>query len=566
MADDFQLRLLKLREQMRSRLHGVQEARKALVWTLRNLVELFDADGGALAIRRSGRHQADVVFSLPSGLDVDTDLLTAYVLGQRPKIPDQVLLAPVERRGRNWAVLVLTREALAFDGDHLDALFSVAEVLTDVLQRFDERQVRKVRHKIERKIVDRQQPKDVLYDILHGLRSLTRYDHSASVFLASRRNQPMRLVAEQIAWTKAKSRRIGMSLELDDSMVRELSTGTVRHFVRHGGCFRPADGGPPSRLPEVLEYRSRRAPDEEAMIYLPVAHGGLPSVLKIAARRSGVLDAYEARLVSEFFALTSLAVRFAVRTESLKERVLRSERKHVLANLTRGIAHDMNNALGSMLPLVQQLRYETESGTLSPEEQLTDLETIETSIQTCRRILGGMLSIARGSRDGSNTGNLRRSIEGALSVLLDSLRRNNIELRVDLPLELPAIRGNQGDLTQLFLNLFSNARDSMATGGRLTIDVSVDEVAETIDSAVRVTVTDTGKGIPEALRDRIWEPFFTTKAEGHGLGLAICRSILWDIGGDLRFEKNPGGGTSVVVSLPRQDAPAPTAPMEAVLT
>ncbi|MEO1085709.1 MAG: HAMP domain-containing sensor histidine kinase [Acidobacteriota bacterium] len=400
---------------------------------------------------------------------------------------------------------------------------------------------------------DRQETKDVIYDILHGLRSLTRYDHSASLYTSSVDGGALRLVAEQIAWTKAKSRRIGKMLELSESARKELRDGRVRWFHRGEGLWLPADGGDPSQIPELLTQPTQQAPPESTVIYAPIAHReGALALLEISARRPGVLDAYEATLVDEFRALTSLAVQFSMRTESLQEKILKSERKHVLANLTRGIAHDINNALGAMLPLVQQMHEEAQLGTLDGEQLGADLETLERSLQTCRRIFSGMLSIARGSRDGLGHGNLRRSIEGALSVLEDSLRRRSIEVELDFPDELPLIRGNQGDLTQLFLNLCSNARDAMSGGGVLRLEVLPD------DERIKVLVEDTGSGIPADLRERIWEPFFSTKQEGHGLGLAICRSILWDIGGDMAFAEGDGGGTRVTLSLPVLEPPTET--------
>jgi two-component system NtrC family sensor kinase len=277
---------------------------------------------------------------------------------------------------------------------------------------------------------------------------------------------------------------------------------------------------------------------------------GTVGILKISARRKGVLADYEVRQVGSFVPLTSLAVQFAVRTESLHERILQSERKHALANLTRGITHDVNNALGAMLPLVQQMREDTRAGRMRPDTLGEDLASIEKSIQTCRRIFAGMLAIARGSARGIGHGNLRRAIDSALSVLEDSLKRRAVAVDIDLPAELPAIGASQGDLTQIFLNLFTNARDAMSKEGKLSIR------ARQKGRLVEVEVKDTGTGIPPELLDRLLEPFFTTKPDGSGLGLSICKSILWDIGGDLKIESQRGRGTSVHVALPvlRDDA------------
>jgi signal transduction histidine kinase len=257
-----------------------------------------------------------------------------------------------------------------------------------------------------------------------------------------------------------------------------------------------------------------------------------------------VLGDYEAELVDAFMPFTSLAVQFSMRTESLEERVLQSERKHALANLTRGITHDVNNALGAMLPLVQQMRADIRTGEIQTSTLHVDLETIETSIQTCRRIFSGMLAIARGTGRGVGHGNVRRAIDGALSVLEDSLKRRSIEVVLKAPEEIPTIKGSHADLTQLFLNVCANAKDAMPRGGCLTIAVLPKE------DTVRVTIEDNGDGIPSDLVGRIMEPFFTTRADGNGLGLSICRSILWDIGGDIRIESEEGDGTRVEISLP----------------
>jgi signal transduction histidine kinase len=91
----------------------------------------------------------------------------------------------------------------------------------------------------------------------------------------------------------------------------------------------------------------------------------------------------------------------------------------------------------------------------------------------------------------------------------------------------------------------------MPEGGELAI------VVRREGNIVRVTIGDTGSGIPEEVLSRISEPFFTTKSDGHGLGLAICRSIIRDIGGDMSIKSRPGEGTTVLLSLPvHEEAPS----------
>ena len=551
----FQLRLLRLQADLRARLAAAHDVRKAAVYALRVTRELFAAREAALATLLPGHRPAEVVYTIPRDASWDRELLTRYLVIARPEIPEDILLAPVRRRGRNWSVLAL-RGHRPFTPEHREALFAITETLTEIVRAVDEERTRTVRRKIERKIADRQEPKDLIYDLLHGVRSLTRYDHSASLFLAREAGEPLVLIAEQIAWTKARSRRIGLHLELDEASRRELGRRRVRLYERidekwgrprrGDGADSAAEDDPPPFLPRLLDDRAPPAPPEVAMLCAPVATpGGALGVLKISTRRRGVLGAYEARLIEDFLPLISLTVQFLLHTEWLHEQILRSERKYALANLTRGVTHDLNNALGAMLPLVQQMREDVRGGHLDPATLAKDLDSIERSLQTCRRIFGGMLAIARGtSPQGAGHGNLRRAIDGALSVLEDSFDRQSIAVTLDLPRELPAIRGSQGDLTQVFLNLFTNARDAMPAGGTLAVAARNDA------RAVEVEVKDDGTGIPRSNLDRISEPFFTTKLSGNGLGLSICRSIVWDVGGEMGIDSEEGAGTTVRLTLP----------------
>jgi len=550
MPDGSELRRLRLHEDLRGRLQHVRDPNKAAVLGLRAAMELLGAGAGAIGVLDTARSRADTVFSSPAGSRWDEALLRAYLLGRRPAIPPGTLLAPVERRERNWAVLAVRDPERAFDDAELRALFAFAGSVTERLVALDESRTRDVRLRIERKIADRQDPKDLMYDILHGLRSLTRYNHSASLWIAVHGEGPLDLVAEQIAWTKARSRRIGARLELDAARAADLRRGGVHRNERDAHGWAPADPRSPRWLAPALAPAAGAdgaVPAETHMVCAPlVTPDGTLGILKISSCPPGLLGPYEARLVEDFMPLASLAVQFSVRAEALRERILQAERKQGLANLARGIAHDVNNALGSMLPLVQQIRDDLRQGRLEPEAVDEDLRHVEASIQVCRRIFGGMLAIARGGRTLGH-GNLRRAIDGAEAVLGDSFRRRGIEVVHDLADELPLVRGGQTDLTQVLLNVLSNARDALPSGGRVTVRT------RPRDAVVVVEVADTGPGIPRDVLGRVWEPFFSTKDDGSGLGLAICRSILSDLGGGIEIASEEGRGTTVTLTLPVLD-------------
>jgi signal transduction histidine kinase len=544
MEEPFQLNLLRALADVQARLRDVGLARKALVFGLKKAKEVFGAPEAALATLKPDHSSADLIFTIPEETVWDTEMLARYLREERPPIPWTVILAPVRRRRRNWAVIALRNSRQEFSKEQRDALFLMTQLLTESTRVLDERRVREVRRKIVSKIANRQDPKDLMYDILHGLRSLTHYDHSASLFIAKNESDPLELAAEQIAWTKARSRRIGMRVDLDDDLRRQIQAEKVQIYIRDGGAWKHATESDDPLLPRVLSYTGD-VPPEVAMVCAPIATpDGTLGVLKISSRREGVLDSYEVGLVEEFMPLASMAIQFSVRTESLRRRMVQSERKHALANLTRGITHDVNNALGATLPLVQQLREDAESGRLELSILNEDLHHIEESIQTCRRIFSGMLLVARGGSRSAGHGNLRRAIDGALSVLEDSMRRKSIRVKLDVPSELPTIRGGQGDLTQLFLNIFTNARDAMTDGGELRVSVELNH------DLVHVSVEDTGCGVPPDKIQKIAEPFYTTKADGNGLGLSVCRSVLYDIGGEMRMESKVGEGTRVSLTLP----------------
>jgi signal transduction histidine kinase len=118
---------------------------------------------------------------------------------------------------------------------------------------------------------------------------------------------------------------------------------------------------------------------------------------------------------------------------------------------------------------------------------------------------------------------------------------------VSVASDLPRVRGAQSDVDQVLLNLVTNARDALPDGGALRIE------ARATDGRVRVIVEDTGAGIPEEDLPRIFEPFFTTKPHGSGLGLAVCRSIVWGMRGRLDLRSRPGEGTRVELDLPADD-------------
>ena len=140
-----------------------------------------------------------------------------------------------------------------------------------------------------------------------------------------------------------------------------------------------------------------------------------------------------------------------------------------MSELARGVSHDVNNALGSMLPLVQQMQADLKDGTMNPETFSADLEQVHSSLQVARRIFSGMLSFARRAAREAHQAQIARAVEGVLDILRDGIERRGVRIISEIPADLPPIDGDQGQVEQLLLNLITNARDAMQEGGRLTV-------------------------------------------------------------------------------------------------
>ena len=143
--------------------------------------------------------------------------------------------------------------ARPFDHEDRHLLLRVAAALSDAIQQIDRDRIRDVRDRIDRKIMEQIHPKDLFYQILDGLRSLTHYDHSSALYIRDEPDAALRLVAEQIAWKKARSRRIGLRLPLGGGETEILTAGRVYGFDRRSGGWQAWKNQPATRLAEMLD-------------------------------------------------------------------------------------------------------------------------------------------------------------------------------------------------------------------------------------------------------------------------------------------------------------------------
>jgi PAS domain S-box-containing protein len=269
--------------------------------------------------------------------------------------------------------------------------------------------------------------------------------------------------------------------------------------------------------------------------------------------------------------IATAAVRdISERAESERERALqdqlqRARRLESVGQLAGGIAHDFNNILGVIMNYAEFVADE-----LEPESQThADVEEIRRAAERAAALTRQLLIFSRREVVKPEVLDLGQVI-GELENLLRRALGERVELDVIVDEALWAIEADPGQVEQILVNLSVNARDAMPEGGRLLIEAENAELDEefaymhpdtTPGRYVRLKVSDTGVGMDAETLDRMFEPFYTTKAEGTGLGLATVYGIVTGAGGRIDVYSEPGIGTTTKVHLPATAvAPAPSWP------
>ena len=244
----------------------------------------------------------------------------------------------------------------------------------------------------------------------------------------------------------------------------------------------------------------------------------------------------------------------------LEEQLRQSQKMEAVGRLAGGIAHDFNNILAVILADADFLKEETgESSPLRPH-----LEEIESAAMRAASLTHQLLAFSRRQVLQPRTLSLN-SVVTDMERMLRRLIGEDIRLEMVLAPELRTVKADPGQLEQVIMNLVVNARDSLVSGGRVTIRTSSVEEgqsrtrpAEISGDCVLLTVSDNGTGIDEKTLHRIFEPFFTTKevGKGTGLGLATVFGIVKQSGGIVQVESALGRGSDFHVYLPCADSDA----------
>ncbi|MFQ6131690.1 MAG: sensor histidine kinase [Armatimonadota bacterium] len=230
--------------------------------------------------------------------------------------------------------------------------------------------------------------------------------------------------------------------------------------------------------------------------------------------------------------------------EETQAQLVASQKLAALGQLAGSVAHELRNPLGAIKNAAYFLRRKYGGG----EEQVaTLLSVIDQEIATGDRIISSLLDFCRAEPLKLRPTDVSACLEAALEKLEGS---DGVSVVRKLPPDLPLIAGDASQLYLVFTNIIANAIQAMPEGGELRVE------ARSGNGVVEVAVHDTGVGIPEQDLERIFEPLYTTKTHGIGLGLVVCKTLVERHGGEIEVTSTPGQGSSFAVRLPVASAQA----------
>lgn len=245
------------------------------------------------------------------------------------------------------------------------------------------------------------------------------------------------------------------------------------------------------------------------------------------------------------FVGTILILRDLGEVRRLQEEVRRKEKLAALGNLAAGIAHEIRNPLSSIKG------FATYFGTKFPEgsEDRESASVMIREVDRLNRVISELLEFARPSELRLRPTEVNELMRHALRLIEPDAKAKKIEIRFSPTEGLPRVAIDPDRFTQALLNLYLNAIQAMDDGGVLSVNSSVGQNGE-----VRIQVADTGAGIRAEDLDKIFDPYFTTKARGTGLGLPIVHKIIEAHGGDIRVKSVVKKGTAFTIFIPTQEA------------
>lgn len=254
--------------------------------------------------------------------------------------------------------------------------------------------------------------------------------------------------------------------------------------------------------------------------------------------------------------LQTVSAKVTTVVEQLHERhreVIRAEQLSAVGQLAAGLAHEIRNPLMCMKTLVQSARRQGDSAKVDSQ----DLAVLDEEISRLDNLLQRFLDFARPAKLEAHEVDLSNVVRQTVELLSSRAQARNVTIENKLSIEPLIVQGDSAQLRQVLLNLMLNSLDAVPNGGAINVeslhaDKTNRESNGQSKNYVRLLVTDNGRGLPAIDRARIYEPFFSTKETGLGLGLAISNRIIETHGGQLLARDREGGGAIFEIQLPLQ--------------
>lgn len=231
----------------------------------------------------------------------------------------------------------------------------------------------------------------------------------------------------------------------------------------------------------------------------------------------------------------------------LSQELYESERARVMEPLAAGLAHQIRQPL-TIIRAATQYASETFHKELLSDDFQETMKSIIQNADVINEVLMDLLSFSKPSQYQMKKGSLSKLLERGLQLVQQQIKEKKIVVVREWPRNFPDFLMDEKLFLQAYLNLLMNSLEAMPHGGRLTVRASHEE--DKIPSQIRIVIEDTGKGISKELVSKLFQPFFSTKEGGVGLGLSVAEGIIRSHGGQIRFESFENKGTKVMIELP----------------
>ncbi len=334
-----------------------------------------------------------------------------------------------------------------------------------------------------------------------------------------------------------------------DELCRAIAADMRHEIDETGGGWRSR-----ARLVSILSWTALSATVILSLLLIHLLFRHVLAPIRAIALQSGATD----KALPLEDEITALGHRLADLAESVdttsselqesREHLMQTEKLALVGKLAAGVAHSIRNPLTS----VKMRLFSLERSLVLTPPQREDLDVISEEIRHLDTIIRNFLEFSRRPKLKFAQVSPSDVVDMTLELLRHRIESSSVEVIVERERRLPEINGDPDQLKEALVNLILNSCEAMGGGGRIRI-VEESGYIEPVGDVAIITLTDSGPGVPPSLREKVFQPFFTTKGEGTGLGLPIAKRVFEEHGGWLHLKSGDGKGAGFVMVLPLKE-------------